>query len=91
MDTIYNEFIDCSHNDIYNRYIFRGVPSTDYELIPSVLRKINEKNLCRFSGHKKPTQRITTEVDQISAEEKILIKFFSHCDYNGLKVPIIER
>jgi hypothetical protein len=88
---LYEEFIVCSHNDVCNRYIFRGVPSSDYELIPSVLRKANEKYLCRLSGHNKPTQGITTEIDQIITEDILLYKFFSHCDYNGLKVPKIER
>ncbi len=88
---LYKEFISCMNNDVCNRFIFRGVPSMNYELIPSALREEKVKELCRLSGHVRPTQGIISEVAQIKSEHLILQKFFSHCDYNGLKVPVIER
>lgn len=88
---LYKEFVICSYNDVCNRYIFRGVPSIEHKLIPSSLRQKKEKDLCILSGYKSPREGIKNKKDQIECEEFVLRKFFSHCDYNGLKVPTIER
>lgn len=86
-----NEFIECSANDTYNRYVFRGEASSHNELIPSALRIVNEKKLCYLSGYISPRKGIKNAMDQINCEELLLRKFYSKCDDNGLKIPRIKR
>lgn len=85
------EFMGCSCNDIYNKYIFRGEASIKNELIPSALREKNEKELCKLSGHISPKHGIKTGLEQLECEDILLRKFYSRCDYNGLKIPTINR
>ena len=86
-----NEFIGCSCNEIYNKYIFRGEGSIKNKLIPSALRIDKENELCQLSGCVSPERRIKTALQQIECEEMLLKKFYSKCDYNGLKIPSISR
>lgn len=86
-----NEFISCSGNQYYNKYIFRGESSIFNKLIPSALRVDNMKIVCELSGLISPIKGINSELEQVNCEEHILRRFYGKCDNKGLKVPSIER
>lgn len=88
---LFKEFIKCSESSVICHYVFRGESSINNRLIPNSLRSENERRLCMLSGLYSPTRGIKTELEQIQCEDRILKSFFSRCDYNGLKVPIIDR
>lgn len=85
---------DISYNGkLYNifktSYIFRGLPSDKYELIPNALRASNQESLFKLSGIGGAMPNI--EFMQISAEFNLLYKFFKKCDYYGLHIPDIPQ
>lgn len=76
--------------DIFNgECIFRGLPSDEYDLVPSALRKENEDYLWTLAGLNGP--KLQWEVTQIDVEEMILHKFYERCDYNCLYIPNSDR
>lgn len=65
------------------RYIFRGQPSADYKLIPSVCRT-GEGSF----AHGAPRRMFDkSSANQIGFELEILRKFLDGCDSSGLPVP----
>jgi hypothetical protein len=70
-------------------YIFRGVPSTKYELIPSALRKDNVKklHLLSYSEGGIPSNEFT----QIQSEYLILKRFYEECDKYSMPLPNVDR
>lgn len=71
-----------------NHFVFRGLSSEEYQLIPSALRKdyhFPEKLEFYYN------EQIDLEYIQIDREYRVLKKFFDYCDINNLYVPIIER
>lgn len=67
----------------YNGYIFRGVSTEKYELIPSALRACNKEKLMKL-GH---CSGIGGQVQRIAAEYSILRQFYFSCDDANLYVP----
>lgn len=69
-------------------FVFRGISSEEYQLLPSALRKdYHFPQKLDLSYNK----QIDLEYNQIDREYRILKKFFDYCDINNLYVPIIGR
>jgi len=73
------------YNELRSGFIFRGLSSDKYELVPSVLR---DKNGNR--GINRP-KAIDSELKQIIYEYSLLSGFFRECDDSGLRLPNIDR
>lgn len=86
-----NEFMCIELNAYYIKFLFRGVPSDEYDLTPKALRLKNISDVCELAGINSPSKGINTELQQIKSEESILRKFFQRCDSNGLRLPTINR
>jgi hypothetical protein len=72
-------------------YIFRGEGSDEYELMPSALRKDNEKTMRKLIEFLQIGQNDSlSEYYQEISELLCLKDFFKTCDFNGLYVPEIE-
>lgn len=81
-------------NSEYQRFttgfIFRGVSSNSYELIPSALRLDNIDKI--YSSNKEQTQVLDyTNTYQVQAEYALLRCFYIYADKNGLLLPSCER
>jgi hypothetical protein len=104
----WEKFIDylhfSSHEDLIQRflfgdlkitledYIFRGVGIEEYDLIPSVLRKEQQKELQIKVFGKNATETYyqrnpELESHQQNLEFSMLFEFYSLCDLQGLSVP----
>ena len=70
-------------------FIFRGMSSSKFELVPNALRKENENNLWALSNIQSAKEPL--ECCQIENEYRIIKKFYKGCDKNSLPVPNIDR
>ena len=87
----HNKFFNHSNSSVDLKYIFRGESSSKNILVPSALRIENKKGQNLLSDQNDTKKPIKTELEQIRCEDLLLKKFYNRCDYNGLKVPTIER
>lgn len=95
------EFLeDISYRgDMYQKlkggYVFRGLQSGSYELIPSVLR--HKPQLKDTAGNvvedkqNLPFNITESEFVQMTKEFMALKSFFEICDKNSLRLPVVER
>lgn len=70
------------HLHEHYKYIFRGVPSKKYALVPSALREFN-KSAMDMDHH-------NLAAEQVRAEYAILRQFYTLSNENGLKIPVSE-
>lgn len=73
------------YDELGSDFIFRGLSSDKYELVPSVLRNKNGNR-----GINRP-KAIDSELKQIRYEYSLLSDFFRKCDDSGLKLPNVDR
>lgn len=73
------------YDELKDGFIFRGLSSDKYELVPSVLRDNNENQSIN-----RP-KKIDSEFQQINYEYSLLSDFFKKCDDSGLNLPNIDR
>lgn len=93
-ESLTNFIDDISYNGkLYNaferNYIFRGLSSDKYNLIPNALRQEEQESLWKLSGHGGAMP--DWEFDQIRIEFALLQRFFNKCDYSGLSIPNVHR
>jgi len=88
-----NKFITGDKSDLLQRFIFRGVSSAKYELLPTALRLNNQPLLWQQAEGKELDKVPNPEWDihQIMAEYRLLSKFFIIADRNGLQIPSVDR
>lgn len=72
----------------YSSFIFRGLSSQNYELIPSALR--NDKISLKNFWLKPDYPEKTTEYQQQNQERLLLMHFYKQARNQGLKIPWIE-
>ena len=90
----YSNFDDFFQNEIYtgklsNHFVFRGLSSSRYELIPSALRE-NNKSILFHGAYIIDDPVCHTELFQTRAEFNLLKRFHKMANDNGLNVPFIE-
>lgn len=79
------------YSDVLSSSVFRGESSKKYQLIPSALRKINQKKLYDLSGYGQPDEYTSeTEHWQQQAEFYALKKFYFLVDQNGITIPEVQ-
>lgn len=93
-ESLKNFIDDISYNGelykIFERnYIFRGLSSDKYNLIPNALREEEQESLWKLSGCSGAL--LNYEFEQIMIEFMLLQRFFNKCDYNGLSIPNVNR
>lgn len=69
-------------------FIFRGLPSGKYELIPSALREQNKEQLWKMVEADKEMKEL--EYWQVQAEYSLIREFYRLANQKGLKVPRIK-
>ncbi|WP_289617762.1 FRG domain-containing protein [Alistipes finegoldii] len=73
-------------------YIFRGVSSDKYPLLPSALRPENQEYLWHLAQYSTESNTLKdSEYQQQELELVLLQKFFKKCDKNSLITPNVER
>lgn len=81
-------------NSVYQRftvgYIYRGVSTNKYELLPSALRICNADKIYRPIQKQKQTLDYSNTY-QVQAEYDYLRSFYIYADKNGLALPECER
>ena len=74
-----------------DQFIFRGLSSSEHELIPKALRKCEQVNIYQIGGG---TDAAKGDRELASSQQliewKMLRKFYKVCDRNGLFVPNIR-
>lgn len=78
---------------VEGNYIYRGVSSDEYKLLPSALRPDNHKYFVDLVKNILPQYEYINEYSesyQIIGEYMSLYLFYMYCDYRGLRVPNID-
>lgn len=74
---------------LFPNFIYRGIPTVRYDLIPTALRRDKEEKMWELCGMHGDLRGL--EYMQIENENRLLKIFFKVCDAKGLNIPDIER
>jgi len=92
--TKYDVFDAFFEKEIYSgqlddRYVFRGLPTSEFELLPSALRKGKGDELPE--GIMVENGRKEFEIHRMRAEYDLLYKFYKIANESGLKMPYVQE